>query len=365
MVIGPLVTLFAAGLLTFASPCVLPLLPVYVFVLGGAGSTSAADSRAEARRLRLAGLGFALGLSTVFVALGLGVSALAGGLADHRRVLLGAAGGLLVLFGLKLLGVLPLGWLDRDVRPLLAKIPTPGGFAGGALFGAAFAVGWTPCVGPVLGAALTYAASTSADPMSAAVKLAAYSAGLSAPLVAAAFAAPTVLAAAKRLRSATPWLQRATGAAVVAVGVLLVTDKLSLLVPTPADSATASGCASGTPTVCAAPAGNVAPSAEGLVGRPRLVEFVSGHCAVCAKMAPIVRAIEEGCTDSDGSLVRVNIDEPGGRALAGRYRVALVPTFLSVDAEGLEIGRMVGEKTWHEVAHAVSEVRGEACRAPM
>lgn len=363
MALGSLVTLFAAGLLTFASPCVLPLLPVYVSVLGGVGREATGDPRAEARRLRLAGLGFAAGLSVVFIALGLGASALAGALADHRRVLLGAAGALLVFFGLKLLGVLRFGWLDRDVRPLLAKIPTPGGFAGGALFGAAFAVGWTPCVGPVLGAALTYAASTSANPMSAAVKLAAYSAGLSAPLVAAAFAAPRVLAAAKRLRSVTPWLQRAMGVAVVAVGLLLVTDKLSLLVPTPADSAT--GCASGTPTACAAPAGEVAPSAEGFVGRPRLVEFVSGHCAVCAKMAPIVRAIEEGCTDSDGSLVRVNVDEPGGRALAGRYRVALVPTFLSVDAEGLEVGRMVGEKTWHEVAHAVSEVRGEACRAPM
>jgi cytochrome c-type biogenesis protein len=364
MALGSLLTLFAAGLLTFASPCVLPLLPMYVSVLGGAGAAAGKDSKTEARRLRLAGIGFAVGLSVVFVVLGLGASAMAGVLAGHRRLLLGGAGALLVLFGLKLVGVLRVGWLERDARPLLDKVPTPGGFLGGVLFGAAFAVGWTPCVGPVLGAALTYAASTSANPLAAAAELAAYAAGLSAPLVAAAFAAPKVLAATKRLRAATPWLQRATGALVVAVGVLLVTDKLSLLVPVPASPAPA-GCASASATACAAVGGDVAPAAAGLVGRPRLVEFVSGHCAVCAKMAPIVRAIDEGCTRADGSLVRVDVDEPEGRALAGRYRVALVPTFLSLDAEGLEVGRMVGEQSPHELARAVSEVRGEACRAPM
>jgi cytochrome c-type biogenesis protein len=364
MALGSLVTLFAAGLLTFASPCVLPLLPVYVSVLGGAGAT-ASDPRVEARRLRLAGLGFAVGLSVVFVALGLGASAIAGALSGHRRLLLGAAGALLVLFGLKLVGVLRFGVLDRDARPLLEKVPTPGGFVGGALFGAAFGVGWTPCVGPVLGAALTYAASTSASPLAAAAQLAAYSAGLSAPLVAAAFAAPRVLAAAKRVRSATPWLQRATGVLVIAVGALLVTDKLSILVPAPVDAAASAGCAEGAATACAAPAGDGAPSAEGLVGRPRLVEFVSGHCAVCAKMAPVVRAIDDACARTDGSIVRVNVDDAEGRALASRYRVALVPTFVSVDAEGLEVGRMVGEQSPRDLAHAVSEVRGEACRAPL
>jgi cytochrome c-type biogenesis protein len=364
MALGSLLSLFVAGLVTFASPCVLPLLPVYVSVLGGAG-TSGADPRAEARRLRLAGLGFAVGLSIVFVALGLGASALAGALAGHRRALLVGAGVLLVVFGLKLVGALRGSVLDRDARPLLERVPTPGGFLGGALFGAAFGVGWTPCVGPVLGAALTYAASTSSSPITAAAQLAAYAAGLSSPLVAAAFAAPRVLELARRLRSATPWLSRATGVVVVAVGVLLATDRIGVLVPSPTPAATAD-CATPGATACAAPAlDGAAPSAEALAGRPRLVEFVSGHCAVCAKMAPIVRALEEGCAKDDGSIVRVNVDDPAGRALASRYRVALVPTFVSVDADGAEVGRRVGEQSSRDLADAVAEVRGEACRAPM
>ena len=101
------------------------------------------------------------------------------------------------------------------------------------------------------------------------------------------------------------------------------------------------------------------------MGRPRLVEFVSGHCAVCAKMAPVVRALEDGCTRADGSIVRVNVDDADGRALASRYRVALVPTFVTVDAEGLEVGRLIGEQSPRDLAHAVSEVRGEACAAPL
>ncbi len=85
---------------------------------------------------------------------------------------------------------------------------------------------------------------------------------------------------------------------------------------------------------------------------------------MCAKLAPVVRAIEDACAQADGSIVRVNVDDPDGRALAGRYRVALVPTFVGLDAEGLEVGRMVGEQSPRDLARAVSEVRGEACRAP-
>src|SRR5690606_24478026 len=99
------------------------------------------------------------------------------------------------------------------------------------LFGAAFGLGWTPCVGPVLGAALTYAASTGADAATAAVQLAAYALGLSSPLVLAAFFADRVLAMARRMRATTPVLQKVTGAALVAVGLLLAADRLDAMAP--------------------------------------------------------------------------------------------------------------------------------------
>jgi cytochrome c-type biogenesis protein len=344
--------LYGAGLLTFASPCVLPLLPVYVGILGGAGEN----------RLRRAGIGFAVGLAVVFVALGMGASLLASTLSSHRRLLLGLAGGLMVFFGLKLLGLFKS--LDGDSRPFLDRVPAPNGFFGGALFGAAFGIGWTPCVGPVLGATLTYAASSTASPWVAGMKLAVYAAGLATPLVAAAFAANRVLSWTRKLRAHTVTMQRAMGVLLVALGALLVMDRVSFLnvvTVSPGKGGTASAaepCASSA-TACAKVI-DAPPSAEGLKGKPRLVEFVSGTCTVCAKMHPVVEALAKRCA-GDGSLLRISVDDDAGKSLASRYGVRVVPTFVSVDAAGSEVERLVGEQSSERLAQALVEVRGEGC----
>jgi cytochrome c-type biogenesis protein len=360
--------LFAAGLLTFASPCVLPMLPVYVSVLGGAHG-SAGEGAPAHRGLRLAGLGFALGLSLVFIALGVGASALAASLAGHRRALLLVAGALMIGLGAKLLGLIRVPWLEREARPLLARVPGSGGFLGGFLFGAAFGVGWTPCVGPVLGAALTYAASTSASPWIAGTQLGAYALGLSAPLVAAAFAAPTVLAWTRRLRSHAPLLQRGTGALLILAGGLLAADRLDLVMPSaaanePTAAAAPAPCEVPGATSCAAPDSlEGALVGEAPAGMPRLLEFTSDHCPVCAKMAPMLDQIEHACASPAGTVLRVDVDDTGGRALMARYGVRLLPTFISVDSEGNEVERIVGEQTRERLALALSDVRGSACPA--
>lgn len=351
--------LYGAGLLTFASPCVLPLLPVYVALLGGTAASEADSARARVR-LRLAGIGFAVGLSLVFVALGMGASAAAAALSAHRRALQIAAGVAMFVFGLFLLGLLKLKILDRDARPLLEKAPTPNGFFGGALFGAAFGVGWTPCVGPVLAAALTYAAGSSANAWIAGGKLLAYALGLSTPLVAAAFAAPRVLAWAKALRASTPRLQQVMGVMLIGVGGLFVFDRVGAVAPKAVATQSPADCASSA-TACAKVI-DAPPSAEGLKGKPRLVEFVSSNCTVCARMAPVVENVAKKCATGD-SLLRVAVDDADGQALASRYGVRVVPTFVSVDAVGNEVDRMIGEQSPERIAQAVSDVRGEVCTA--
>lgn len=365
MSLGPYIGLFTAGLLTFASPCVLPMLPLYVSVLGGAHGS--AGESAHARRLRLAGLGFALGLSLIFVALGMGASALAASLAAHRRALLFGAGALMIVLGIKLLGLIRIPWLEREARPLLDRVPGSGGFLGGFLFGAAFGVGWTPCVGPVLGAALTYAASTGASPLHAGTQLGAYALGLSAPLVAAAFAAPTVLAWTRRLRAHTLLLQRGTGALLILAGGLLAGDRLDLLVPSAAadaPTAAAKPCDAPGAASCSAPdVPEGGPIGEAPRGMPRLLEFTSDHCPVCAKMAPLLAQIERACAPAAGTVLRVDADDPRGKALMARYGVRLLPTFISVDSEGDEVERIVGEQTRERLALALGDVRGDACPA--
>ncbi|WP_437967203.1 cytochrome c biogenesis protein/redoxin [Sorangium sp. So ce260] len=366
MTIGSLLALFGAGLLTFASPCVLPMLPVYLSALGGAGAIGGPDRAAVQRSVRLAGIGFAIGLAIVLVALGAGASAIAAALAPHRRAFTVASGAILAIFGAKLLGVLRLPWMEREARPLLSRLPGAGGFWGGMLFGVAFAAGWTPCVGPVLGAALTYAASAGASPLTGAIQLGAYAAGLAAPLVVAAFAGPTAVELARRLMPATPVLQRVTGAALVVLGIAFATGRLDALSPGPAAPAAAvaasAPCDAGPAGACAAPEGVVADGGVPLPeGKPRLVEFESAHCAVCERMAPLVEELEARCAKETDTVLRIQVDEPRGQALAAHYGVRFVPTFLSVDAAGQEVERAVGELPRQRLASLLGDVRGEAC----
>ncbi|APR76798.1 Cytochrome c-type biogenesis protein CcdA [Minicystis rosea] len=363
MTIGSLLALFGAGLLTFASPCVLPMLPIYLSTLGGAGAIGAADDAATKRRMRLAGLGFALGLALVLVALGAGASAVSAGLASHRRALGIAAGTLMALFGAAMAGVIRLPWLEREARPLLSRVPGAGGFWGGLLFGVAFAAGWTPCVGPVLGAALTYAATAGSDPLTGAAQLGAYAAGLAAPLVAAAFAAPAAVGLARRLMPATPILQRVTGALLVVVGIALATGRLDMLSPAPAAIAAADAtCDGGVSGTCAAPSGGAARGDVDLPeGKPRLIEFESAHCTVCKRMAPLVEELEARCTKEADTVLRIQVDHPQGQALAAHYGVRFVPTFIGVDAAGQEVDRAVGELPREHLASLLGDVRGEAC----
>jgi len=356
MSVSSLIALYGAGLASFFSPCVLPLLPAYISILGG--------SRPSPRgRISLAGIGFAVGLSVVFVTLGMGVSAVAMTLSAYRRTLMIAAGVVMAIFGVKMAGGVRIGALDRDVRPLLGRVPSPGGFSGGFLFGAAFSLGWTPCVGPVLGSVLAYAASRSASPSAAALDLSAYALGLSTPLLAAAAATPRMLAFTHRLRGITPVVERAMGAMLVVVGLLIAFDRVSALAPASSLGRTASGSCevSGAAACNIDDSAAVPDSATVPTGRPHLLEFMSAHCTVCARMAPLIAALEHECTNDDGTVLRVNVDAPAGRALAQHYAVHAVPTFLELDANGEEVERAIGEQSSSGIKIALETVRGRSC----
>lgn len=124
---------------------------------------------------------------------------------------------------------------------------------------------------------------------------------------------------------------------------------------------TAAPCAAAGTSAACAQAIDAEPAAEGLTGRPRLVEFVSGHCPACLRMAPIVAEIEKRCTASDGTIVRVNVDEPEGEALASRYNVNALPTFVGINADGDEVKRMVGVQSAERLAVVLGEVSRRDC----
>jgi cytochrome c-type biogenesis protein len=214
---------FVAGLLSFLSPCVLPLIPSYVGFLTGLTLEELEVRRGTALAHAL---WFVAGFSLIFIALGATASAL-GVLLLRSQVWIGRIGGVVViLFGLYLLGVLRPGILMRERKVQLARKPL--GYLGSAFVGITFGAAWTPCIGPILGAILTLAAAEGSLGHGAAL-LTAYSAGLALPFMLTALALDRFLAWFQRFRPYLAWVERIAGGLLILLGVLLLTDRFTLL----------------------------------------------------------------------------------------------------------------------------------------
>lgn len=214
---------FAAGLLSFLSPCVLPLIPSYVGYLTGMSVEEVERRRGTAV---LHGLWFVAGFSLVFVLLGAAASAVGNLLRDYQ-VWLGRVGGvLLILFGVYLLGILRPAFLMRERRIELARKPL--GYFGSGVVGFTFGAAWTPCIGPILGGILTLAA-TQAGLGRGIVLLAVYALGLGVPFLLTALALDRFLVWFQRFRPYIIWVDRIAGAMLIVLGILLVTDSFTLL----------------------------------------------------------------------------------------------------------------------------------------
>jgi cytochrome c-type biogenesis protein len=214
---------FAAGLLSFLSPCVLPLVPSYIGFLTG----MTLPEMAARRRLALIhALLFVAGFSLVFILLGASATALGRALNVYQIWLQRIGGVLIIGFGLLCLGLFKLDALSLERRVHLERKPV--GYLGSLLVGMAFAAGWTPCIGPVLGGILGLAA-TSADLSRGMLLLAFYSAGLAVPFLIAAVAVESFFGWFQRFRRFLPWVMRVSGVLLVFVGILLVTGEFTRL----------------------------------------------------------------------------------------------------------------------------------------
>ena len=214
---------FAAGLFSFLSPCVLPLIPSYIGFLTG---LSVEDLQVRRGTALAHALWFVAGFSLIFVALGATASAIGVALL-HSQVWIGRLGGVIVvLFGLYLLGVVRPAFLMRERRLELARKPS--GYLGSAVVGVTFGAAWTPCIGPILGAILTLAAAQTTVRQGM-VLLAVYALGLAIPFVITALALDRFLVWFQRFRPYIVWVDRVAGALLILLGILLITDRFTLL----------------------------------------------------------------------------------------------------------------------------------------
>jgi cytochrome c-type biogenesis protein len=214
---------FTTGLLSFLSPCVLPLIPSYVTFITG---LSLEDVQKSRRVALVHSLLFIFGFTLIFLALGASATAL-GQLLHYQRAWISRIGGVLIIvFGLYMLGAFNVSFFSRERRVHIADKPV--GYLGTVLVGITFGAGWTPCIGPILGSILTYAASA-ADLSRGLWLLFAYSLGLAVPFLLSAIAVERFLDFFGRMKRQMLWITRASGALMIVVGVLMTTNYFTLL----------------------------------------------------------------------------------------------------------------------------------------
>ncbi len=221
-----ILTAFAAGVISFLSPCVLPLVPGYVSYVAGRPLGEQPGGNVIALRMPAIGLGicFVLGFSTVFVVFGASATALGQLLITYRYELNIVGGAIVILFGLFLIGVLRPSWMFRDAR---FRASLPGGHPASAyVLGLAFAFGWTPCIGPILGAILTVGAASSTVADGVAL-LTIYSFGLGLPFILATVFTDVLTARLKAIGRIGRLLQMIAGAALVLMGTAMISGQLS------------------------------------------------------------------------------------------------------------------------------------------
>jgi len=217
---------FLAGLASFLSPCVFSLVPAYIGYLGG--RAAGGEDSASNRFVTLThGLAFVLGFSVVFVVLGVAVSAAGGLLYDLRSYLAKIGGVIVVIFGLHMMGVFRIPFLEYDAR-VHSNPDRKWGYLSSALLGVFFSAGWSPCVGPVLGTILTLAVNGGSVALGAKL-LSAYSAGLAIPFLAAALGIGWVSTTLRKYGKAMHYVEIGMGAVLVIVGMLLFSGAFALL----------------------------------------------------------------------------------------------------------------------------------------
>jgi cytochrome c-type biogenesis protein len=224
-----LLAAFAAGFLSFVSPCVLPLIPGYIsFVSGISVEEMRGDAPPATSRLQvfLTSLAFVIGFSLVFVALGASATAIGKFLFARLPLFSKIAGAVLIVFGLHTMGVFRLAFLETEKRVHSQR--KPAGPIGAVLVGVAFAFGWTPCIGPILGGILAIAGSKNSVAEGVTL-LAVYSLGLGIPFLLTSLAINQFFGAAKRIRKYYHAIELTSGALLIVIGVLIISGELTII----------------------------------------------------------------------------------------------------------------------------------------
>lgn len=334
--------LFGAGLATFVSPCVLPLVPILV------ASWATAGSSRFSRVLSTAW--FSVGFTAAFVSLGVGAAAVSARLETLKPVLLLGGAFIVGIFGLRMMKVISLSWLERSFQLPDFSQKVPRGLSG-LVFGLVFGLGWTPCVGPILGAVLTYVASQQSSPLRGAMMLFVFAQGISLPLIAVAAGFDRMKPLLGKVRSWLPRIEYATG-----FGLVLFALFLFNAARFSSGEQTADGSVAATDQHH-----QVVRLGEKSPGQVRMVFFYSDHCSICHAMESYLGGFEKECESQAFRFSKVNVDKSENGLAAAKYNIRAVPTVAVLGADGKELIHLVGYQTEGRLREAAKVTAGLLC----
>ena len=218
---------FTAGIVTFLSPCILPLIPSFIAYIAGVSYDDLKAGRKDIRAKTLSHtILFIIGFSIIFIIMGLTATAIGKALFAYQKSIRIGGGVLIILFGLSLTGILKLAFLEKSLH--LQTHASKATYLRSLLVGVTFAAAWTPCAGPLFGSILVIA-GTEGNAMEGTKLLALYSMGIGVPFLITAIAMQTFLTYFNRFKKAMVYINKVAGAILVLVGILIVTDSLSLI----------------------------------------------------------------------------------------------------------------------------------------
>lgn len=223
---------FLGGIISFLSPCVLPLVPAYLSFVSGLSAEEVlvrgARRKGQTERMVFSLLLFVLGFSIIFVLMGASASVVGGFLLERKDWLTRISGGMMVIMGVFFMGILPIRWLSMERRPFFTNSQSPTGALSNIAVGMAFGFGWTPCIGPILSSVLAYAAVTSTVGVGMAL-LSAYAVGLGIPFLVAGLALHRAMGAFTWLKHNYRLVNTAGGALMVGMGALLLLNQIGFI----------------------------------------------------------------------------------------------------------------------------------------
>lgn len=335
-----IIPIFFAGVLSFFTPCILPLIPVYIGIISG--NIENKDKNAVVK----SSLSFSFGFIVSFALIG-GLFAIFGlFLSRFQSIISIITSFIIFIFGLKFLGIIKIQFFEKTFKLDHSKVKTKFKSLNNFLLGFIFGTGWSPCIGPILGSILTFVLSKSISPFLGFLYLFVYGLGLFAPFILVSIFSEALLPKIKSIYKHFKKIEIIIGVLMIVSSIYLFSTSFNLNVfqTNNAEKHDIKSFILNTENKY-----------------PTLVEFYSSNCGICKNMEPIIDKIFTKCDGNKINLKKIDISKSENLYLKNEFNIIGVPTFILLDKDNKEVSRLIGEQTENAIYQAIATLRGEKC----